>query len=362
MAKGLVAGVVALAVVLVAPVSAAAVADGVGQEGVDPDRVVLDVSLQPNGDAVWAVEYRVRLATDNETAAFEEIQADIRENESAYTSTFRDRMTRTAATAANATGREMSIRKVSVSAEQKSLPQDYGVVTYRFRWTNFAAVDGDSVRAGDALAGFFLDEQTSLRISWPADYAATEVAPTPDQDGDGEVVWRGPREFGQNEPTVVVEPDQRSTGPLGGLFGTPVGIGLALVFAAALAGTAFVVRRRPGGFGGVLGTGATDDHDGESAGDTTDIDGDDDSSSEDGPPPELLSNEERVLRLLEANDGRLKQQEVAKRLGWTAAKTSQVIGDMRDDDAVETFRLGRENVVTLPDRGLGDDLGPDDGI
>lgn len=360
MAKRLaVVGVVALALVLVAPVSGASVAGGIGQEQIDPDRVVLDVSLQPDGDAVWVVEYRVRLATDNETAAFEGIQSDIRENESRYTGTFGQRMERTAATAANATGREMSIRNVSVTAEQKALPQDYGVVTYRFRWTGFAAVDGDSVRAGDALAGFFLDNQTSLRISWPDGYAASEVAPEGDQSGDGEVVWRGPREFGQDEPTVVVVPEKRSTGVLGGFLGTGLGIGLALVVAAALLGAAFVARRRSRGLGDFLGASEPSESDadpvaGEDSGDDGESDGDD------SPPAELLSNEERVLQLLESNDGRLKQQEVAERLDWTAAKTSQVVGDMREDDAVETFRLGRENVVTLPDRGLDEDLGPDD--
>jgi uncharacterized membrane protein len=63
----------------------------------------------------------------------------------------------------------------------------------------------------------------------------------------------------------------------------------------------------------------------------------------------LLSNEERVLRLLEENGGRMKQQEVAGELDWTAAKTSQVVGDLRDEDELGSFRLGWENVLTLPD-------------
>ena len=64
---------------------------------------------------------------------------------------------------------------------------------------------------------------------------------------------------------------------------------------------------------------------------------------------ELLSNSERVTALLEHNDGRMKQQAIASELEWSDAKTSQVIGKMREADDVETFRLGRENVVSLPD-------------
>jgi len=71
-------------------------------------------------------------------------------------------------------------------------------------------------------------------------------------------------------------------------------------------------------------------------------------------PPELLSSGERVLWLLEQNGGRMRQQAVAERLDWTAAKTSQVVSDLRENGAIESFRIGRENVLTLPDVGIMD--------
>jgi Uncharacterized membrane-associated protein/domain len=61
-----------------------------------------------------------------------------------------------------------------------------------------------------------------------------------------------------------------------------------------------------------------------------------------------LSNEERVLRLLKGNGGRMKQQQVVTELDWTDAKTSQVVGSLREDEKIEVFRIGRENVLTLP--------------
>jgi len=72
------------------------------------------------------------------------------------------------------------------------------------------------------------------------------------------------------------------------------------------------------------------------------------SGDSDGPPAELLSNEERVLRLLEENGGRMKQQQVVQELDWTDAKTSQVVGTLREQDDVEVYRIGRENVLALP--------------
>jgi len=66
-----------------------------------------------------------------------------------------------------------------------------------------------------------------------------------------------------------------------------------------------------------------------------------------------LSNEEQVLRLVESNGGRMKQKRVAEELGWTAAKTSQVVTGLRDDGELDGFRLGRENVLSLPDYEAG---------
>jgi uncharacterized membrane protein len=64
----------------------------------------------------------------------------------------------------------------------------------------------------------------------------------------------------------------------------------------------------------------------------------------------LMTPRERVLTLLRAEGGRMKQTHVAERLDWTAAKTSRVVGDLREAGEVETFRVGRENVVALSEK------------
>jgi hypothetical protein len=298
-------------------------------------------------------------------------------------------MEATARAAENATGREMTVRNVSVRATRQQLPQEYGVVTYRFEWTNFAAGTDGELRAGDALAGLFLDRQTTLVIGWPEEYGATTVAPTPDERRNDAVSWVGPTDFGAGEPAVGLSTDAAATGapttgdPGDGVDGSGddaggstllfVAVGLAAV---AVVGVGVVLYRRRDGRDGDRGRVGTDpvgagsgtaasgmdadesDTAGAADGDTTgeptteEADGKTDAGADDGPAPwndELLSNVERVTVLLEHNDGRMKQQAIASELGWSDAKTSQVIGKMRDDDAVETFRLGRENVVSLPD-------------
>lgn len=67
------------------------------------------------------------------------------------------------------------------------------------------------------------------------------------------------------------------------------------------------------------------------------------------PPEHLLSNEERILRLIRENGGRIKQQRVVSEFDWSAARTSQLVGELREDGKIDVFRLGRENVLRLPD-------------
>lgn len=385
--------VLAVLVVLAGPLAAAGMATQgalFGVQSVDPDQVLLRVDVQEDGDAEWRVEYRVRLDSENDTAAFEDLMQDLENNESAYLADFQQRINGTVDAASNETGREMAAQNFGVSARITQLPQEYGVLTYTFTWTNFAVVDGDRLVAGDALAGFFLDEETTLAIGWPSDYQATSVAPEPTERQDNAVVWRGPLDFAEGEPRVVAEPGTGTTTDGGGDGGTTPGgdgggvdIGIvAIVFVLVLiiGAAGFGYYRRsglpgdglpgpaPGGNGGngpaaedragggpdgASGTGDDVGTGGAIAGATAT-----EAAGADGeePPAELLSNEERVIRFLEEHGGRVKQQEIVDGLEWTDAKTSQVLSGMASDDQIEKFRIGRENVVKLPDDESDDEL------
>lgn len=316
----------------------------------DPDSVLMRIDLHADGSSTWYVTYRMRLDDQNTTAAFESIHSDIEANQSQFIQRFATRMRRTIAHAENSTGREMALQNVTIEATRRQLPQAYGVVTYTFTWTGFAVHEDTSLRVGDAITGLFLDEETRLLISWPVEYRVVDVAPPPDEQRDHAVVWTGPIDFANGEPRIVLSLTPASSrtsssssadgaGPTaqataenaraGGSGGrTPAPSTLAALGVTVI-GLVFV---------GVIGwyvSRRTDDG-------TSDAPASDAST-------ELLSNEERVLALLEKHDGRIKQQEVATELDWTEAKTSQVIRDLRDADEIDTFRLGRENVLTLPD-------------
>lgn len=319
---------------------------------IDADAVVMQPTLDADGDANWRVVYRLRLDSDERKQAFEELEAEVETNESAYLDPFTERIRRTVENARSTTGREMTAGNFSVTAERTSQPDaTFGEVTFQFTWDGFAAVDGQEIRAGDALDRLVLDEDTSLQVRWPAAYTLVSHTPEAPTVENERVIWRGPIDFDTGEPRVVVSTADGAT-PGGGTGDDstdsdggsppasesgssllPWAAALVIVLVGVVAGWVVFSRR-------------------EHAEPTDTASGSEDT---DGPPPELLSNEERVLQLLDQHGGRMKQKQVAEELDWTAAKTSQVVGDLRDDDEIEAFRLGRENVLTLPDVDITDD-------
>lgn len=320
-------------------------AEGLGaidDEDLEPNETVLQIDLQSDGSAEWRIEHRYRLADDDQEQAFDSLATDIEENESAYLDRFVDRMTSTVESSAEATGREMAVQNASVTAEKRTLPQDYGIVTYRFEWTNFAAVDGEQLTAGDALTGLFLDDETRLLVTWSDEYSLAQADPEPDSSRTGAVQWRGPIDFGPDEPRVVVT-SESSADTVAGTDGTvddtdPTWVGYTVPAGIVILTLLLVVVGGRWWFK----TAQTDGHDrtGESV--LADSNAESDPADSD-----LLSNEEQVLRLLADHGGRIKQQEVVQTLGWTDAKTSQVVRDLREEGKVESFRLGRENVLKL---------------
>jgi len=309
--------VVCLTTAVGGPGAAAATPSQTAMPDVTADTIILDVQVHENGTATWAVAYRTRLDDAETAAAFESLRDDVENNSTEYTDQFTGRMGSTIASAERVTGRNMSGENYTVDAEIRQFPQRYGVITYSFQWHQFAVVSDDRLRIGDAIAGLPLDEKTRLLISWPQEYEATTIRPPPDEDRNGTAVWIGEMTFAREEPRIVVAPP--ATGPRIPWPAVAATVGAVGALGAALAGGWWLYRRE-----------------------------DDASEPEEDMPEELLSNEERVIRLLERRGGRVKQKAIVEELGWTEAKTSQVVGSLREQGKIESFRLGRENVLALP--------------
>lgn len=306
-------------------------ADQATVEGFDDVEVV--VTVERDRSAQWRVNYRYRLDDDAATDAFDRA----RRNVSDPPGVFIERMRAAARRSERRTGRDMAIQNGSVTTFTSVPHGRFGVVQYRFTWTGFAATDDERLVAGDVIGGYPLGANESLVLGWEEGFRMADVTPSPNATRESTVRWEGPHEFGVQQPRLVLT--RTGNAGLASTLTRPlvlVGIGGAL--AAIVAVTVAlrnglevdlpIVRERD-----ESGTGAATA--GVGGGDTA-------------PPDELLSDEERVLGLLEDNGGRMKQQDVKESLGWSRTKTSNVVNDLQDAGKVEVYRLGRENTLALP--------------
>ncbi len=327
---------------------------------------VIRIQVGEDGDAVWTVESRYRLE-EGDGEAFEAYAEAVTagERDVGYD---RETFERFAAIAAAETDRGVEItdsgwEEPRTESEETDDGEtvEVGVVAYSATWTEFAVDDGDRIELGDALGaddGTWLPSlRADQRLIIERPSAEYTFDRTPRGLQNGALVWDGPYEFAPQEIDVSFEytggDDGNGTvddgdgdgddgeGVLGSLL-SPYAVGLGLVILAALgAGSYYVTTRRPTAESTVAEVEDGADGRGGAPADPT-------------PPaesvdPELLSDEERVLRLLDERGGRMKQGRIVEETGWSNAKVSQLLSKMDENDEIEKLRIGRENLITLPE-------------
>jgi uncharacterized membrane protein len=383
----------ALLLVAAAIVPAPALALGADPDGaaVEPQvtdeestlpRTSVDIALRPDRSAYWRVEMRYPLETENETQAFSRI-ASRYENEEANVGPDVMLFESLSQQASEATGREMAIENVtyrgSVATEDGT-----GTLALTFTWTNFLEEgDNETLVLEDvfSLPGAesddrqtwlsIFDADQTIRIRPPDGYTVTSTSIAV-QQRESAIVFTEPSDFeGDSDLRIVYS----TVGPADQL---PLSLiaGGALV-AIAIAAGAWALRGqrtvRPDDRGGAgeeatRADGPTNGSDaadassptgesggaeaataagtGEAAGRADDADAD---AEDERIDPSLLSDEERVEHLLEQNGGRMKQATIVDETGWSDAKVSQLLSTMADEGRIDKLRLGRENLISLPD-------------
>lgn len=350
-------------------------------------KTVMRVDLRADQSAEWRVEVTYGLDGENETRAFERVGRAYESGESDV-GVDADLFRRIASQAGETTGREMEIRNATYDY---STGDGTGTLSLSFVWTNFLKEgDDDSLRLGDVF--LVPSDQAESSPTWlslmgsdqrmiiqPPEGYTTNTTSVPVKQQNNAIILDGPSRFDDDDRLVVTyrRNDIRNPSQWPLFLG-----GGALVLVALALGAAVVLRGRRGGAGapasssdgsppdrptaatnGGVVTGeavAADDRSDEernaAAGpnepdeevaETGGDDGDDEDLS-------LLSDEERVERLLERNGGRMKQANIVKETGWSDAKVSQLLSAMADDERVTKLRLGRENLISLPDEDDAD--------
>lgn len=320
----------------------------------ETDSTVTQIQLHENGSATWEITYRTRLDSEEEITAYTDFQEAFRDNRSTRVSEFESQINRVVSDAEATTGRNMSTAGFTASTRIESTAQNWGVVTYQFQWSGFTEASEGSVQMGDVFAGgYFISSSGSLSVTAPENYTLSSVSPSADSNDNTSVTWQGQRDFSGGNPSVIATEMQQSDTSLESGSGDSDRNWLLLGVVGLL-----VIAGGVKGFGRVQDWRETDQNESR---DSSSSDGDPDPSSsastqqreaqaatgdDDGV---LLSDEERVLKVLRGNEGRMKQAEVADVLEWSSSKTSRVLQQMEKDGEISRLRIGRENVIDLSD-------------
>jgi hypothetical protein len=369
-------------------------------EGIEDGETEFVVELDTSGDAHWQLTERIPLVDESAEVAFASVAEAFEAGE--YDLTAPDRIETAARAVDESTERSMTVTDPNrTSAIEGDGDNRTGTLTVSFTWENFArmAADGDELYVDDVLEteqGLWLPGLTDdqkLVVRAPDGYAVLDASVPPQ---NGSLHWDGPATFDRetlaatftgnggdtdtdtdtDDTNGTDETDDDDDGDSTGLFPLLLVGVLVVAVAAVLA----VSRDRLGDLlagdpapgepddsatdGGGAATAAVDESgsaDAEAEATTTTGDGaspvggqTDTDDTDDGIDEELLSDEERVERLLEHNGGRMKQADIVDETGWSNAKVSQLLSAMADEDRVDKLRIGRENLISFPDVDVTD--------
>jgi hypothetical protein len=279
------------------------------------------ITVLEDGSALWQIEYRTLLASDDDLLAFDNYT---RELPSVYLPQVQELMQRSAVQASVAGSRPMAISNVTGNAVVQASPTGrYGIVIFSFSWSGFAKPDGSLV-IGDAFSGgLYLEKDNALIIRYPYGWIVSHVEPEPDQQRDS-LIWYGLRSFGPGEPRVLLE---KATFPL-----VPLVVGIIIIISVLAGFLVYRAKQRRAG---------------------QDTQEDRDEISDQGEPAALLSEEEqagleeRITTLLKAGGGEQYQAEIVKTLGLPKSTVSSALNNLHQNGVIQKVKKGRENLIRL---------------
>ena len=326
----------------------------------------------PDGDARWTVSVRYALTGEMDRAAFDAVGDRFVDGEIGPEAALFEGFAREASRNVDRTMRIEDVDREAVVHEDPSSfdvasEETTAVGEFRltFVWTEFLEEDGENLVLGDALTTpdggtwlLSLEAGQTLEVATPEGYTVTGTSDAPDRLSNNAVIVEGPRVFGEGERVAVVYAP--AAAPPWTMLAA------AIVVAAVLIAGSIVGYRRVGGDApdvadDPVSENAVDSDGGAPAdrGDRRDGDGaagagsaagaGDTAAGADTADRSLLSDEERVERLLEDNGGRMRQADIVSETGWSDAKVSQLLSAMADSGRVEKLRLGRENLISVRD-------------
>ncbi len=271
------------------------------------------IQLDQTGSALWIVERRFVLETEEDETLFEEFQAD-ETFKNTELSEFKEKMNLLLEKAKYSTQRSMSVTDFEILlGKETTVTRAYGVIKFQFRWNGFARCEGSEVSMGDVFeGGYYLSANEILMVEFPEGYHLETVTPPPDQQRENVLIWEGPLNFASGEPAVTIEGEP--VHQLGKEELLPIIGGLALVCILVVI-IKLKKRKRE--------------------------------KPEKGRIKPYLDDKELIINIIRDHGGAVAQKELPQLTGFSKAKVSILLNELKEEKRIrKTFR-GRENLITL---------------
>ena len=198
---------------------------------------------------------------------------------------------------------------------------------YSFIWQNFCMVQGSELSFGDVfqVPDFFnqLFGDAALKLSYPENFVVKSVTPPPNerQDTANTMEWARTHDLViGNTNIILVADNQMSNGEnlsqysyvLLGIIGAGIGISLLGFYA-------FKKRKNNGKPTQTIIT----------------------------QPTTIETDEDKILKLLKNAGGTMKQSDITEALGFSKAKTSQLLTALENNGNLTRYKKGRDKIVTI---------------
>jgi uncharacterized membrane protein len=246
--------------------------------------------------------------------------------------TLQNRITLLVNASESVTGRAMA---ASVDSLTFTASGSYVEAEYEFQWENFSKVKGEQIIIGDVfqVPDFFsqLYGDMAVYMSYPPEYVVVGTVQPPPSTQNGSIQllsWLGTKDF-NGDTRIVLAEISATTGFWGSLEEDVVLIAILAAIAAGSVG--FYVLR----YNKKKKMMARE-------------------TAQPGSLPVMESDEEKALKLIKSSGGSLHQSAITDHLGFSKAKTSQLLTVLEHKGVIRRYKRGRDKIVVLVEENKGE--------
>jgi uncharacterized membrane protein len=241
---------------------------------------------------------------------------------------FQHRIFNLADSASNLTKREMSIDENSLQINN-TISTESKTVNYMFTWLNFSVSQNGELRFGDvfAVADFFgqLYGDSSIQVNYPAAYSVKSAAPSPSEQNaeDQTLRWFRTQDFVYTTPSIVLISSENAGANVNFWQEYVIAIGGTAAIAVSLFAGFYMLQKRK-----------------RTAQTQTSL----------AAALPVENDEEKIINLIRASRGNMRQSDITEQCRFSKAKTSQLLTALEKKGIITRYKKGRDKIVNLTEK------------